>query len=173
MKSKYGKERLFEVMGKLDKTFKPTLNENIFDRFTIEVNRPDYKGTIKRDRTGWMLYDVTDSPEEAGPFGDLRSLMDYYDIDKTQMTGDYVRHLREEDKVAPENLAVSSVGGVVESPEQTTKNQYKYMIITFNRNDDITNKEIIYLDRPDLTKYDTDLPMKFGTNQGLIYIYEQ
>ena len=96
MKSKYDKQRLFEVMGKLDKTFKPTLNENIFDRFTIEVNRPDYKGTIKRDRTGWMLYDVTDSPEEAGPFGDLTSLMDFYDIDKTQMSGDYVRHLHED-----------------------------------------------------------------------------
>jgi hypothetical protein len=167
MKSKYDKQRLFEVMGKLDKTFKPTLNEslydqqgspeskqiadilmrdttkvmnvnllklekpeidqllqqhpefernqwfmkytekarsqtnptlneNIFDRFTMEVNRPDYKGTIKRDRTGWMLYDVTDSPEEAGPFGDLKSLMDYYDIDKTQVSGNYVRHLRED-----------------------------------------------------------------------------
>ena len=96
MKSKYDKQRLFEVMGKLDKTFRPVLNENIFDRFTIEVNRPDYKGTIKRDRTGWMLYDVTDSPEEAGPFGDLKSLMDYYDIDKSQMIGDYVKNLHED-----------------------------------------------------------------------------
>ena len=33
MKSKYGKERLFEVMEKLDKTFKPTLNENFGDLF--------------------------------------------------------------------------------------------------------------------------------------------
>ena len=29
MKSKYGKQRLFEVMGKLDKTFKPTLKEDV------------------------------------------------------------------------------------------------------------------------------------------------
>jgi hypothetical protein len=93
---KYDKQRLFEVMSRLDKTFKPALNENIFDRFTIEVNRPDYQGTIKRDRTGWILYDVTDSPEEAGPFGDLTSLMDYYDIDKSQMSGEYVKNLRED-----------------------------------------------------------------------------
>jgi len=104
MKSKYDKQRLFEVMGKLDKTFKPTLNENIFDRFTIEVNRPDYKGTIKRDRTGWMLYDVTGSPEEAGPFGTLESLMDYYDINKSQMTGDYVKNLREDVNIGELNI---------------------------------------------------------------------
>jgi len=29
MRSKYGKERLFEVTGRLDKTFKPALNEDI------------------------------------------------------------------------------------------------------------------------------------------------
>jgi hypothetical protein len=29
MKSKYDKQRLFEVMGRLDKTFKPVLNEDV------------------------------------------------------------------------------------------------------------------------------------------------
>jgi hypothetical protein len=116
MSKRATKERLFEVTGRLDKTFKPKLNENIFDRFTIEVSQPDYKGTIKRDRTGWMLYDVTGSPEEAGPFGDLTSLIDYYDIDKSQMSGGYVKNLRE-NEVAPENLAVSQIGGVVEKSE--------------------------------------------------------
>ena len=91
-------------MSRLDKTFKPILNENIFDRFTIQVNRPDYKGTIKRDNKGWMLYDVTNSPEEAGPFGSLESLMDYYDIDKSQMNGDYVKNLREDVNLGELNI---------------------------------------------------------------------
>jgi hypothetical protein len=43
-----------------------------------------------------MLYDVTNSPEEAGPFSTLESLIDFYDIDKSQMTGDYVKNLRED-----------------------------------------------------------------------------
>jgi hypothetical protein len=92
MKNNSTKERLFEVTGKLDKTFNP----NPFDRFTIQVNKPDYQGIIKRDRNGWMLYDITNSPEEAGPFATLESLIDYYDIEKSQLTGDYVKNLPEQ-----------------------------------------------------------------------------
>jgi hypothetical protein len=122
MKSKYDKQRLFEVMGKLDKTFKPTLNENInvYDRYTIEVNRPDYKGTIKRNYSGWMLYDVKDNPEEAGPFPDIRSLMDYYDIDKTQMSGGYVRHLREDANLREDvNLGELNIDEILNSYLET------------------------------------------------------
>jgi hypothetical protein len=113
MKNNGTKERLFEITGKLDKTFNP----NPFDRFTIQVNRPDYQGTIKRNRDGWMLYDVTNSPEEAGPFGTLESLIDYYDIDKSQMTGDYVKNL-------PEAVTAAQTTNIQQTDMSTPQTQY-------------------------------------------------
>lgn len=87
-----------------------------FDRFTIKVHRKgngtekengmgsetggfgsrdfEYKGTIKRDIHGWHLYDVKNHEEDAGPFRTLESLMDYFDLEKQDLTGDYVKNLR-------------------------------------------------------------------------------
>ena len=141
---KYDKQRLFEVMSRLDKTFKPALNENIFDRFTIEVNRPDYKGTIKRDRTGWRLYDVTDSPEEAGPFGDIRSLMDFYDIDKTQMSGNYVKNLREDVNLGELNID-EILNSYIETAiwaEESNENDLKGKTINDFNEESVANSKI-------------------------------
>ncbi len=91
------KERLFEVMSRVDKTFKIKLNEELdLSKYNIEVNQPDYKGTIRRLGNGkWLLYDIKNNPEEAGPFDTVNSLMDYYDISKDQLIGDYIKNINE------------------------------------------------------------------------------
>lgn len=49
---------------------------------------------------------------------------------------------------------------------------YKYMIITYS-GEDIVDKEIVYLDKPDLQTYDNDVPMTLGSNQALIYLGDE
>jgi hypothetical protein len=101
------KNRLFEVMGKVDKSFKTKLNENVIEkklrinedidlsRFAMQVNQPNYTGTIKKIRNGmWMLYDAGGGEEEAGPFSTVDSLMDYYDINTHQLSGMYAKNFR-------------------------------------------------------------------------------
>ena len=70
-------------------------SDDRYDRFNIKVNKPDYQGTIKMSKKGWMLYDKSGSPEESGPFNTVQSLMSYYDIEKKYLSGEYVKNLRE------------------------------------------------------------------------------
>lgn len=68
-----------------------------FDKFTLQVDKPTYKGVIKRDQKGWALYNESGEEEGAHPFGTLQSLMSHYDISKDQLSGEYTKNLKEED----------------------------------------------------------------------------
>jgi hypothetical protein len=78
MKSKYDKERLFEVMGKLDKTFKPALNEN----FGEETEEFVPQGTYTVSNAGG--YEIM-----LNPAGDAAKIRDAYGSDNPQ-TSDWL-----------------------------------------------------------------------------------
>ena len=59
----------------------------------------------------------------------------------------------------------------ISNNQNASQGKYKYMIVTYS-GEDITDKEIIYLNKPNLTTYDNDVPRTLGSNQALIQIDE-
>ena len=89
-------KKLLNIKSRLDKLSSQVASDDWknFDRFTMEVNQSNYSGTIKRGKDGkWMLYDIDGNPESSESFNDLDSLMDYYDINKSHLSGDYVKNI--------------------------------------------------------------------------------
>lgn len=81
------------------------IKEGSFDRFTMKVNQSfdkgssypkgqNYKGTIKRTKDGWQMFDENGSREEAGDFSDIMDLIYFYDLKKSDLSGEYVKNLR-------------------------------------------------------------------------------
>jgi len=87
------KSQLRETIRSIVK--KELTESEIFDRFTMQVESPNYSGTIKRNRDGWKLYDENGLPEEAGPFKEIKSLMSYFDININELSGEYVKMIKE------------------------------------------------------------------------------
>jgi len=52
---------------------------------------------------------------------------------------------------------------------RSMKNPYIYIIKTYN-GEKLENEEKIYLDKPDLTTFDDDVPFTLGSNQILEFI---
>ena len=112
------KERLFEVIGKIDKTFKPKLNEF----YNSSTNNPQMARRFNTNN-GWIAW-YDDSGEyhyiNAKDYGgNYQEAMKQWGISGFQQDNNISvagsnGPMREEDEVAPENLAVSPVGGVEE-----------------------------------------------------------
>ena len=49
--------------------------------------------------------------------------------------------------------------------------KYKYVIKTYN-GEELDNEEIVYLEQPDLSTYDDEVPMTLGSNQELIELVD-
>lgn len=129
-----------------------TIKENNpLDKYTIQVNQkeePQYKGTIKRiSANSWVMYDE-DGSKESGNFNSLESLMSYFDLKKSDLSGDYVQNLKENKNISWERInSYSTVGSNFEKYE--TPN---YRIVRFAYNDtgdnafallDLNNKKVI------------------------------
>lgn len=95
---KVGVKDTENAMKKVNES-KETLKEGIFTRFDMKVKVPGYTGTIKRSKKGWMLFDKKGSPEEAGPFDTIDSLLSYYDLEVKDLSGPYTEKLKEKKKV--------------------------------------------------------------------------
>ena len=134
------KERLFEVTGRLDKTFKPKLNEELMP--SPNQPRPLYQ-IAKEIRQDWknvyfgavpylQAMSTLNSINDNYMMDSAKSIVLYFLSNASTWRGETAKRIKaelkkmaglkeefmyEEDEVAPENLAVSPVGGVVEKTE--------------------------------------------------------
>ena len=141
------KERLFEVTGRLDITFRPKLNEAILP--DSNQPRPLYQ-IAKEIRQDWknvyfgavpylQAMMTLDSIDSNYGMDSAKSIVLYFLSNASTWRGETAKRIkselkkmaglkeefmREEDEVAPENLAVSPVGGVVEDTKVLHTKEY-------------------------------------------------
>lgn len=108
---KNDKQRLFEVMGRLDKTFKPSLNENIEDIANIETPETSGEEEVSIDDTN---IDSTEEPEELSPEEKLSQIT-------TQIDSLYAMIHGEEAEEEDDDIEVST--DATEEPE-TSLNEH-------------------------------------------------
>lgn len=82
---KDSKVRLFEVMGRLDKTFKPKLNEEINNEFTNI--RDDFGDLVK-------YFNQNESGKETPDDGESSTIKYVFDIPKTEFNSDMFEILK-------------------------------------------------------------------------------
>jgi hypothetical protein len=172
------KERLFEVTGRLDKTFRTKLNEEVLP--TPNAPRPLYQ-IAKEIRQDWKNVYFGAVPYLQAMMS-LNSIDDNYGMDSAKsivlyflsnastwrgenakrikselkkMAGLKEEFMREEDEVAPENLAVSPVGGVVEegglNEASSISPIHNYVYFAFNFPSDFIKKA--WAEDPNIAKH--------------------
>jgi len=108
--SKYAtKERLFEITGRLDKTFKPKLNE-----VSYANNVDEFKNLVQTFDSGQAQY-AKQMLNSIVNNGNLEALKVYLaEMGEYEVQAWVTSQALSEEEITPDNLAVSSVGGVVE-----------------------------------------------------------
>ena len=136
MSKKITKERIFEVTARLDKTFKPKLNEEMN---LYEESRPLYQiaQEIRKDWGNKIYFGAVpylqammslSSIDDRYGMDSAKSIVLYFLSNAATWRGETAKRIKTElkqmaglkeevmyeEEVAPENIAVSAVGGVVE-----------------------------------------------------------
>jgi hypothetical protein len=166
MSKRATKERLFEVTGRLDKTFKAKLNEEVIP--SPNQPRPLYQ-IAKEIRQDWknvyfgavpylQAMSSLDSIDSNYGMDSAKSIVLYFLSNASTWRGETAKRIKSElkkmaglkeefmyeEEVAPENLAVSPVGGVVEKTEINEVSSlspiHNYVYFTYNYPSDFIEK---------------------------------
>ena len=184
------KERLFEVTGRLDKTFRTKLNEAILPDSTQP--RPLYQ-IAKEIRQDWknVYFGAVPYLQAMMSLGSIddrygmdsaKSIVLYFLSNASTWRGETAKRIKselkkmaglkeefmyEENEVAPENLAVSPVGGVVEgdlNEASSISPIHNYVYFAFNFPSDFIKKT--WAEDPNMVKHLEDKFSAFYSKYG-------